>query len=155
MSRISKLVKNAQNYKGIRFKQPPLFRPVGFVTPQTAKDTVAKQLYQSGIISRDDYDKMLGVVFDDDFEPDAETFEGDFFGETFSTFRQSELASYEDYDEPDFAGESVRIRADGTDSETPSVEDRSSGGVSDSSSGTGSNSSKDLGNDPSLQGNTQ
>lgn len=97
MSRISNLIKKVQSYKGQEFKQPKMFVPAGCVTPQTAKDTMARQLYQAGIISRDDYEKMLGVVYDDNIENvNDERFDDEAFSTFDDEFKMSELAEYYD-----------------------------------------------------------
>lgn len=98
MSRISVKIKAARSSVGIKFTMPKMFVPVDCRTPATAKDTMARQLYQAGIISKADFERMLGVVYDGDFEPEME----DFDDETFSTqgdFEQSTFANYEDFED--------------------------------------------------------
>lgn len=97
MSRIGNLIKKAQSYKGQEFKQPRMFVPSGMVVPETAKHTMAKQLYQSGIITKDDYEKMLGVVYDGDFENiESEDFSDEAFAKYDDEFKLSNLAEYYD-----------------------------------------------------------
>lgn len=96
MSRIGNLIKKAQSYKGQEFKQPRMFVPSGMIVPETAKNSMARQLYQAGIITKDDYEKMLGVSYDGDFKLNEE----DFGDEAFSAFREeftlSQLSEYYD-----------------------------------------------------------
>lgn len=76
----------------------PLFIPTGMGRPETSKQTMARLMLESGIISRDDYDKMLGVEFDSsddsvlsfDFDDDVD-FEFDA-----ERFTQTSLAEYEE-----------------------------------------------------------
>ncbi|QIR82361.1 hypothetical protein [Chicken microvirus mg7_19] len=76
----------------------PLFVPTGMQRPETSKQTMARLMLESGVISRDDYDKMLGVEFDTsddgvlsfDFDDD---FDVDFDAERFT---QTSLAEYEE-----------------------------------------------------------
>ena len=98
MSRISVKIKAARNSVGIKFTMPKLFVPVDCKTPATAKDSMARQLYQAGIISKADYEKMLGVVYDGDFEPDLEDFDDEAFS-PHSEFEQSQYANYEDFED--------------------------------------------------------
>ena len=65
MSRISKIIKEKRN-GGQHFSSPPLVVPVGAVVPETANQTMARLMLASGVISRDDYEKMLGVRYDID-----------------------------------------------------------------------------------------
>ena len=92
MSRISKIIKEKRN--GVQhFSSPPLVIPVGATTPETANQTMARLMLASGVISRDDYEKMLGVRYDIDndegvkFEDEAYDFEDD--------FKLSEWSEYE------------------------------------------------------------
>lgn len=104
MSRIGTLIKKAQAYKGQRFKQPKMFVPAGCIVPQTAKDMMAKQLYQAGVITKDDYEKMLGVVYDGEFSREQEVFDDETFSTYGEEFKLSELAEY--YDEsPDLSSD--------------------------------------------------
>ena len=92
MSRISKIIKEKRNGRQ-HFSSPPLVIPVGATTPETANQTMARLMLASGVISRDDYEKMLGVRYDIDndegvkFEDDAYDYEDD--------FKLSEWAEYE------------------------------------------------------------
>lgn len=63
MSRISKIIKEKRNGRQ-HFSSPPLVVPVGATTPETASQTMARLMLNSGVISRDDYEKMLGVRYD-------------------------------------------------------------------------------------------
>ena len=63
MSRITKIIKSKRN-QGQKFVSPPLVVPVGAVTPETASQTMARLMLNSGVITRDDYEKMLGVRYD-------------------------------------------------------------------------------------------
>lgn len=157
MSRVIAKVRRARYSAGITFKMPKMFVPVDCQVPTTAKQLVARQLYQAGLISKTDFEQMLGVLsageYDGDYDINNEEFDDETFQSPSTDFEQSDYADYEDYDEPDFTGKSVGV--DGSTSETPPIADRSSSGVSDSSSGTSSDTSKDIGHVTSLQGNTQ
>lgn len=65
MSRILKIIKEKRNGRQ-HFSSPPLAVPVGSVVPETANQTMARLMLTSGVISRDDYEKMLGVRYDID-----------------------------------------------------------------------------------------
>ena len=92
MSRISKIIKEKRNGRQ-HFSSPPLVIPVGAVVPETANQTMARLMLTSGVISRDDYEKMLGVRYDIDndegvvYEDDAYDYEDD--------FKLSEWSEYE------------------------------------------------------------
>lgn len=92
MSRISKIIKEKRNGRQ-HFSSPPLVVPVGAVVPETANQTMARLMLTSGVISRDDYEKMLGVRYDIDndegvvYEDDAYDYEDD--------FKLSEWSEYE------------------------------------------------------------
>lgn len=92
MSRISKIIKEKRSGKQ-HFSSPPLVVPVGAVVPETANQTMARLMLTSGVISRDDYEKMLGVRYDIDndegvvYEDDAYDYEDD--------FKLSEWSEYE------------------------------------------------------------
>lgn len=92
MSRITKIIKDKRN-QGQKFVSPPLVLPLGAVTPETASQTMARLMLNSGVITRDDYEKMLGVRYDIEndegviFEDDAYDFEDD--------FKLSEWSEYE------------------------------------------------------------
>lgn len=101
MSRIGNLIKKAQSYKGQEFKMPRMFVPSNMIVPQTAKDVMAKQLYQAGIITKDDYEKMLGVVYDGDFNDESEVFSDEAFARYDDEFKLSDLSEYYDDYEAD------------------------------------------------------
>ena len=67
--------------------------PVGATTPETASQTMARLMLASGVISRDDYEKMLGVRYDIEndegvvYEDEAYDYEDD--------FKLSEWSEYE------------------------------------------------------------
>lgn len=65
MSRIFKII-NEKRKGSQNFSSPPLVVPVGASTPETASQTMARLMLNSGVISRDDYEKMLGVRYDID-----------------------------------------------------------------------------------------
>lgn len=97
MSRISDKIKNARMYAGVKFRQSRLFVPVDCQLPTTAKETLGRQLLQAGIINQQDFETMLGVVYDVDVEnPDEENFDDEAFS-TQGDFIQSSLAEYEDF----------------------------------------------------------
>ena len=73
----------------------PLSIPVGAVLPETSQQTMARMMLSSGMISLDDYQKMIGVVFDGEYDGERETF-GDFGEDERDFFEQSSLAKYED-----------------------------------------------------------
>lgn len=104
MSRIGTLIKKAQAYKGQCFKQSKMFVPAGCIVPQTAKDMMAKQLYQAGVITKDDYEKMLGVIYDGEFSREQEVFSDEEFSKFEDEFKMSELAEYYDGPEDDDGG---------------------------------------------------
>ncbi len=99
MSRISNLIKKAQAYKGQEFKQSRMFVPSGMTVPETAKNSMARQLYQAGIITKDDYEKMLGVAYDID-DLSLERFDDEAFSAWEEEFKLSQLSEYyDDYGE--------------------------------------------------------
>lgn len=121
MSRIGNLIKKAQAYKGQEFKQPRMFVPSGMIVPETAKNSMARQLYQAGIITKDDYEKMLGVVYDID-DVTQERFDDETFSALHEEFELSKLSEYyDDYDD---------------DEESPSNAERAKNAQSDSGSAT-------------------
>lgn len=73
----------------------PLSIPAGAVLPETSQQTMARMMLSSGMISLDDYQKMIGVVFDGEYDNERETF-GDFGEYESDYFEQSSLAQYED-----------------------------------------------------------
>jgi len=104
MSRISNLIKKAQAYKGQEFKQPRMFVPSGMIVPETAKNSMARQLYQAGIITKDDYEKMLGVSYDID-DVKLERFDDETFSAYEEEFKLSQLSEYyDDYGEGEDEG---------------------------------------------------
>lgn len=109
MSRIGNLIKKAQAYKGQEFKQPRMFVPSGMIVPETAKNSMARQLYQAGIISKDDYEKMLGVVYDID-DVAQERFDDETFSALHEEFELSKLSEYYD----DYGDEEPSSNAEGT-----------------------------------------
>lgn len=104
MSRIGNLIKKAQAYKGQEFKEPRMFVPSGMIVPETAKNSMARQLYQAGIITKDDYEKMLGVVYDID-DVSQERFDDETFSALHEEFELSKLSEYyDDYGDEDDEG---------------------------------------------------
>lgn len=108
MSRIGNLIKKAQAYKGQEFKQPKMFVPSGMIVPETAKNTMARQLYQAGVITKDDYEKMLGVVYDID-DVSQEDFDDETFSALHEEFELSKLSEYYD----DYGDEESSSNAEG------------------------------------------
>ena len=92
MSIISKIIKEKRKGRQ-HFSSPPLVIPVGATTPETASQTMARLMLTSGVISRDDYEKMLGVRYDIEndegviYEDEAYDYEDD--------FKLSEWSEYE------------------------------------------------------------
>ena len=112
----------------------PIAIPAGAVLPETTQQTMARMMLSSGMISLDDYHKMIGVVYDGDFAAEQETFGDD---EEFGSFRerlkQSSFAEYEDDSHDD--GQGLRL--------APTTGD--SGAVSNSSSAAVGADSSDIG----------
>lgn len=71
----------------------PLFVPTDCELPETSQQAISRIMLQSGIISRDDYNKMIGVVYDGDFNETNENFD---FETWEDDFKQSAFARYED-----------------------------------------------------------
>lgn len=104
MSRIKKII-DSKIGGGQSFKSPPLVVPSGCVVPETANQTMARLMLNSGIINQDDYNKMLGVrydvssddeiVFDDDFDSDF----FDYYGPDDDDFDVSDLVDSDDLEE--------------------------------------------------------
>lgn len=94
MSRISKLLSKSSN--PVKFVQPKMFVPVDCQIPETPKTIMARTMLQSGIITRDEYEKMLGVEFDSRSESD-ENFDDDDFEDFEDDFKTSAFAEYEEY----------------------------------------------------------
>lgn len=111
MSRISVKLKSVRSSVGIKFSMPKLFVPVDCHIPTTAKDSVARQLYQAGIISKADFEKMLGVVYDGDFDVDMEVFDDEAFSSR-TDFDQSSFASYEDFEDIDPREHGAEVQPD-------------------------------------------
>lgn len=104
MSRVSNLIKAARTNVGQKFVQPPLFIPMGCVTPETPKNETFRLLYEAGIISKADYEKSLGGTYDIDLRNnDKEDLDETLFSsfeEFEDEFKLSELSQYyeDDYD---------------------------------------------------------
>lgn len=102
MSRILKIIKEKRNGRQ-HFSSPPLVVPVGAVVPETASQTMARLMLNSGVISRDDYEKMLGVRYDIDndegvvYEDEAYDYEDDF---KLSEWSEYERENVVDFDSP-------------------------------------------------------
>lgn len=94
MSRVSKLVAEAVSNAGQTFVQPKLFIPVDCQVPETSKEIMARTMLASGLITKDEYEKMLGVAYDVDVQKDSD--EDYFDDETFDDFVMSPFAGYED-----------------------------------------------------------
>lgn len=92
MSRISKLL--SRNSNPVEFKQPKLFVPVDCQIPETPKTIMARTMLQSGLITKDEYEKMLGVSFDisDEREEDFDNFE-----DWEDDFKLSSFSEYEEF----------------------------------------------------------
>lgn len=73
----------------------PLAIPVGMQLPETSNQTMARMMLSSGMISLDDYHKMIGVVYDGDYNEESEHFTDEFEDRT-DRFQQSRFAQYED-----------------------------------------------------------
>lgn len=71
----------------------PLFVPTDCELPETSHQAIAKIMLSSGVISQDDYNKMIGVTYDGDFNTESETFD---FEDWEDDFKQSAFARYED-----------------------------------------------------------
>lgn len=93
MSRISKLISRGSN--PVKFVEPKMFVPVDCQIPETPKTIMARTMLQSGLITRDDYEKMLGVEFDTRSESD-EKFDDDDFEDFEDDFKASAFAEYEE-----------------------------------------------------------
>lgn len=94
MSRISKLVSNAVTSRGQTFVQPKLFVPTDCQIPETSKEIMARTMLASGLITKDEYEKMLGVSYDIDVQKDSDE---DYFDDEYQEeFFMSDFAGYED-----------------------------------------------------------
>ncbi len=71
----------------------PLFVPTDCELPETSHQAIAKIMLSSGVISQDDYNKMIGVTYDGEFNGENETFD---FEDWDDDFKQSAFARYED-----------------------------------------------------------
>ena len=81
----------------------PIAVPAGAALPETTQQTMARMMLSSGMISLDDYQKMIGVTFDGDFKDSDEDF-SDFSDSFREQFRQSDFAEYEESRELDNSG---------------------------------------------------
>ena len=77
----------------------PLFVPTDCELPETSQQAIAKIMLSSGVISQDDFNKMIGVTYDGDFNETNENFE---FEDWEDDFKQSAFARYEDNIETSF-----------------------------------------------------
>lgn len=77
----------------------PLFIPTDCELPETSHQAIAKIMLSSGVISQDDYNKMIGVTYDGEFNGENETFD---FEDWEDDFKQSAFARYEDDIETSF-----------------------------------------------------
>ena len=131
MSRILKIIKEKRNVRQ-HFSSPPLVVPVGATTPETANQTMARLMLNSGVISRDDYEKMLGVRYDIDndegvvYEDDAYDYEDDF---KLSEWSEYERESIDSDDSPVNAGSRVLGATDdiGTSEPNNEIKEKDSG----------------------------
>lgn len=103
MSRMSKIIESKRKLKQ-EFKSPPLALPVGMDRPETANQTMARLMLNSGVISRDDYDKMLGVIYD---YSDDEIVDNEQFG-VYDVMDDYKLSSFSQYEE-ELNGDSLWI----------------------------------------------
>lgn len=71
----------------------PLFVPTDCELPETSHQAIAKIMLSSGVISQDDYNKMIGVTYDGDYNEETEDFD---FEQWEDDFKQSAFARYED-----------------------------------------------------------
>lgn len=97
MSRIKKII-DSKIGGGQSFKSPPLVVPSGCVVPETANQTMARLMLNSGLISQDDYNKMLGVRYDvsSDEEIVFDDYADDYDDEDFDV---SDLVDFDDLEE--------------------------------------------------------
>ena len=93
MSRISKIIKEKRNGRQ-HFSSPPLVIPVGASAPETANQTMARLMLKSGVISRDDYEKMLGVRYDIDND-EGVNFDEEDYGDYKDDYELSVWSEYE------------------------------------------------------------
>lgn len=97
MSRIKKII-DSKIGGGQSFKSPPLVVPSGCVVPETANQTMARLMLNSGLINQDDYNKMLGVRYDvsSDEEIVFDDYADDYDDEDFDV---SDLVDFDDLEE--------------------------------------------------------
>lgn len=97
MSRIKKII-DSKIGGGQSFKSPPLVVPSGCVVPETANQTMARLMLNSGLINQDDYNKMLGVRYDVSSDEDVvfDDYAEDYDDEDFDV---SDLVDFEDLEE--------------------------------------------------------
>lgn len=107
MSRISKLIN--RDSRPVKFVQPKVFIPVDCQIPDTPKTIMARTMLQSGLISRDDYDKMLGVEFDTRSEAEESFDDDDDFADYNDDYVISSFSEYEQ--ELDYAKEEEKSQA--------------------------------------------
>lgn len=101
MGRITKIIKEKRG-KGQEFKSPPLAVPVGAKTPETANQALARLMLNSGVISRDDYEKMLGVRYDIEND-EGVIFDDEDFADFEDDFKLSEWSDYEEQNLSNFS----------------------------------------------------
>lgn len=104
MSRISKLLQRSNN--PVKFVEPKMFVPVDCQIPETPKSIMARTMLQSGIISKDDYDKMLGVTFDITTEQDEDF---DNFEDWEDDFKLSQFSEYEEFSDVKDTGATEQV----------------------------------------------
>lgn len=97
MSRIKKII-DSKIGLGQSFKSPPLVVPSGCVVPETANQTMARLMLNSGLINQDDYNKMLGVRYDVSSDEDVvfDDYAEDYDDEDFDV---SDLVDFDDLEE--------------------------------------------------------
>lgn len=93
MSRILKIIKEKRNGRQ-HFCSPPLVVPVGAAVPETANQTMARLMLNSGVISRDDYEKMLGVRYDISRDEEV-NFDEEDYGDYEDDYELSKWSEYE------------------------------------------------------------
>lgn len=82
----------AKSYDNLDYT--PIAVPAGATIPETTQQTMARMMLSSGMISLDDYHKMIGVSYDGDYSNESEDFRD--FGEREDRWKQSAFAEYED-----------------------------------------------------------
>lgn len=112
----------------------PIAIPAGSVLPETTQQTMARLMLNSGLISRDDFHKMIGVTFDGDFGVEQEDFSDDSGFSGFSErFQQSPFAQYEDDRSFDERGIRLETPAPSVGENPRASADQNSGHAPDSS----------------------